>query len=120
MYCDLRSETDPTVIMRKPATPFRALPPASEVSFPGVFAWSPVTSAAVTTAIGADPGAWNVWRNRRLTPDPMPAAWFRRSTGSPLVYKVSDILTWLAAKRGERLDPLNTWRRSSSPGSTKR
>lgn len=104
--------TEQGAIMRKPTTPFRELPPASEVAFPGVFAWSPVTSAAVTTAIGADPGSWNVWRNRRLTPAPMPAAWFRRTTGSPLVYRVSDILTWLAAKRGEQLDPLTTWRLS--------
>jgi len=116
MYCDLRPVTDLEVIMRKPARPFRELPPASEVVFPGVFNWSPVTSAAVTTAIGADPGAWNVWRNRRLTPAPLPAAWFRRATGSPLVYQASDILTWLAAKRGERLDPLTTWRHSLLTG----
>ena len=112
MYCDLRPVTDPELIMRKSATPFRALPPASEVAFPGAFAWSPVTTAAVTAAIGADPGSWNVWRNRRLTPAPMPAAWFRRASGSPLIYQVSDILTWLAARRGEQLDPLTTWRLS--------
>ena len=100
------------VIMRKPATPLRELPAASEVSFPGVFSWSPVTSAAVTTAIGADPGAWNVWRNRRLTPAPLPAAWFRRASGSPLVYRVSDILSWLAARRGDQLDTPTTWRLS--------
>jgi hypothetical protein len=98
--------------MKKPATPFRELPAASEVTFPGVFAWSPVTSAAVTTALGADPGAWNVWRNRRLTPAPMPAAWFRRASGSPLVYQVSDILTWLDARRGDQLATATTWRLS--------
>ncbi len=116
MYCDLRSETDASVITRKPATALRALPPASEVTFPGVFAWSPVTSAAVTFALGVDPGAWNVWRNRRLTPAPMPAAWFRRTTGSPLIYRVSDILTWLAVRRGDQLDPLTTWRLSLARG----
>lgn len=42
----------------------------------------------------------------------MPTAWFRRTTGSPLVYQVSDILTWLAVRRGEQLDPLTTWRLS--------
>ncbi|UIY40820.1 hypothetical protein [Methylobacterium radiotolerans] len=104
--------TDPKVIMRKPKTPFRELPSASEVSFPGVFAWSAITSAAVTTALGADPGSWNVWRNRRLTPAPLPRAWFRRATGSPLIYQVSDVLVWLATKRGEQLNPLTTWRLS--------
>jgi hypothetical protein len=116
MYCDLRFETGPTVIIRKPATPFRELPPASEVAFPGVFAWSPVTTTTVTTAIGADPGAWNVWRNRRLTPAPMPSAWFRRASGSPLVYQVSDVLVWLAARRGDQLDTLTCWRRSLLTG----
>ena len=112
MYCDLRSAISLEVITRKPTTALRALPPASELTFLGVFAWSPVTSAAVTSALGVDPGAWNVWRNRRLTPAPMPAAWFRRTTGSPLIYRVSDILTWLAARRGDQLDTLTTWRLS--------
>ncbi len=112
MYCDLRSAISPEVITRKPAPVLKALPPASEVIFPGVFAWSPATSAAVTSALGVDPGAWNVWRNRRLTPAPMPGAWFRRTTGSPLIYQVSDILTWLAARRGDQLDTLTTWRLS--------
>lgn len=112
MYCDLRPVTDPEVITRKPTTPLRALPPASAVTFPGVFAWSPISSATVTTAIGADPGAWNVWRNRRLTPAPMPAAWFRRASGSPLIYRVDHILCWLAARRGDQLDTLTPWRLS--------
>ena len=116
MHCDPASATGTPVITRKPATSLRTLPPASEVRFPGVFAWSPITTAAVTAAIGADPGAWNVWRNRRLTPAPMPAAWFRRASGSPLVYKASDVLVWLAARRGEQLDPLTTWRRSLLTG----
>ncbi|MEZ0251309.1 MAG: hypothetical protein ACAH20_10170 [Methylobacteriaceae bacterium] len=116
MHCDPASATDTPIIMRKPATPFRALPPASEVSFPGAFAWSPITTATVTSTIGADPGAWNVWRNRRLTPAPMPAAWFRRASGSPLVYRVDTILTWLAARRGDQLDPLTTWRHSLLTG----
>ncbi len=110
MFSNLQPPTAPEVIMRKPATPFRELPAASEVTFPGVFAWSPVTSAAVTTAIGADPGAWNVWRNRRLTPAPMPATWFRRASGSPLMYRVDTILTWLAARRGDQLNTLTAWR----------
>lgn len=107
---------EPSAIMIQPKTSLRTLPAPSEVVFPGLYAWSPVSSAAVTAAIGADPGAWNTWRNRRLTPAAMPAAWFRRTAGSPLVYQVSDILTWLAAKRGERLDPLTCWRRSLLTG----
>jgi hypothetical protein len=107
-----RSVQPAAVIMRKPATPFRELPAASEVAFPDVFAWSPVTTAAVTAALGVDPGSWAVWRNRRLTPAPLPAAWFRRASGSPLVYRVDTILTWLAARRGDQLDTLTTWRLS--------
>ena len=56
MYCDLRPVTDPEVIIRGSTTSLRALPPASAVSFPGVYAWSPVTSATVTAALGVDPG----------------------------------------------------------------
>ena len=112
MFSNLQPPTAPEVIIRKPTTPFRALPPASEVTFPGVFAWSPVSSAAVTSALRVDPGAWNTWRNRRLTPAPMPSAWFRRASGSPLVYRVSDVLVWLDTKRGDQLDTLTTWRLS--------
>ncbi|MER2196082.1 hypothetical protein [Methylobacterium brachiatum] len=82
------------------------------MTFLGVFAWSPVSSATVTTTLGVDPGAWNVWRNRRLTPAPLSRTWFRRASGSPLVYQVSDVLVWLATKRGEHIDPLTTWRLS--------
>lgn len=103
---------EPSAIIIQPKTTLRTLPAPSDVVFPGLYAWSPVSSAAVTAAIGVDPGGWNTWRNRRLTPAPMPTAWFRRTAGTPLVYKVADILTWLAAKRGERLDPLTTWRQS--------
>ncbi len=112
MYCEQALITEPTVIIKKRTTPFRDLPAASEVTFPGVFTWSPVSSATVTTALGVDPGAWNVWRNRRLTPAPLPATWFRRASGSPLVYRVSDILIWLAARRGDHLDTLTAWRLS--------
>lgn len=112
MYSNLQPPTAVEVIMRKPSTSLRTLPPASQVTFPGVFAWSPVSSTTITAALGVDPGAWNVWRNRRLTPAPLPRAWFRRATGSPLIYQVSDVLVWLAAKSGEQLAPLTTWRLS--------
>jgi hypothetical protein len=112
MNCEPGLITDRTVIIRKSTTPFRALPPASEVIFPGLYAWSPVPTTIVTAVLGVDPGAWNVWRNRRLTPAPLPPTWFRRASGSPLVYQVSDILTWLAARRGDQLDTLTTWRLS--------
>ncbi|MGY6282636.1 hypothetical protein ACXIT0_07045 [Methylorubrum extorquens] len=107
---------EPSAIMIQPKTTLRTLPAPSDVVFPGLHGWSPVSTGTLTTAIGADPGAWNVWRNRRLTPAPMPSAWFRRASGSPLVYQVSDILVWLAAKRGEQLDPLTTWRHSLLTG----
>ncbi len=103
-------------IIRKPRGKLGALPPASDVVFPGVYAWSPVSTSALVTALDVDRGTWAVWRNRRIAPAPLPEAWFRRTTGSPLIYRVSDILTWLAARRGEQLTTLDTWRQSLSTG----
>ena len=92
-----------------PRTTLSALPPASEVRFPGLFAWSPVSTTAVTRTLGIDKGLWGTWRNRGITPSPLPEAWFRRAAGNPLVYRVDHILTWLAARRGETFDASATW-----------
>ncbi|MDO9427353.1 MAG: hypothetical protein Q7T93_11035 [Methylobacterium sp.] len=80
--------------------------------FPGLFAWSPISTSALTAALNLDRGLWATWRSRRLTPAPMPEAWFRRAPGAPLVYRVDQVLVWLAARRGEQLDAPTTWRLS--------
>lgn len=116
MRCYVLPVTDPMppplAIIRKSGTTLRTLPRASEVHLPGHFAWSPISTTALTAALGVDPGAWNTWRNRRLTPDPLPSAWFKRASGSPLVYRVDHILVWLAERRAEQLDTIAAWRHS--------
>jgi hypothetical protein len=42
----------------------------------------------------------------------MPEAWFRRAPGAPLNYRLDQVLVWLAARRGDQLDTLTTWRLS--------
>lgn len=93
-------------------TTLGALPPASEVDFPGLFAWSPVSTTALTRTLGIDKGLWGTWRNRGITPAPLPEAWFRRAAGRPLNYRLDQVLAWLAARRGEPFDTLTTWRLS--------
>lgn len=103
---------EPSAIMIQPKTTLRTLPAPSDAVFPGLYAWSPISTTNFTTALSIDPGAWNTWRNRRITPEPLPGPWFRRASGGPLFYRVDSILTWLAARRGERLDTLDTWQHS--------
>ena len=97
-------------IIMKSAVSLRTLPAATEVRFPGAFAWEAVSSSVITAALGADHGSWAVWRSRRLTPSPLPEAWFRRTIGGPLFYRVDTILTWLTARRGEEFTTLDAWR----------
>jgi len=96
-------------IMRVTPTTLRTLPPASIAAFPGRFPWSPISTKDLTAALDIDPGAWTTWRNRRLTPPPLPAGWFRRATGGPLVYRADTIRAWLAGRRGETYDALTDW-----------
>ncbi len=109
MYCDLRSAISEGVTINFPRTTLGALPPASEAVFPGSTPWSPVSTSAVTRTLGIDKGLWGTWRNRGITPAPMPEAWFRRAAGRPLNYRVDGVLAWLAARRGEQLDAPTTW-----------
>lgn len=112
MYCDLRSAISEGATIIKPPAALNRLPPASQAVFPGLFAWSPISTSALTAALNLDRGLWATWRSRRLTPSPMPEAWFRRAPGAPLNYLVSDVLVWLAARRGDQLDTPTTWRLS--------
>ncbi len=107
---------EPSAIMIQPKTTLRTLPAPSEVAFPGLFGWSPVSTGSLTAALRLDRGLWATWRNRGLTPAPLPTTWFHRTTGQPRIYRVDQVLTWIAAKHGERLDPLTTWRRSLLTG----
>lgn len=112
------TETSPpriATINKRPAT-LAALPLPSEVSFPGLFAWSPISTSTLTDSLCIDKGLWGTWRNRRLTPAPMPEAWFRRTTGQPRIYRVDQVLAWIASRRGESFDPLTTWRHSLLTG----
>jgi hypothetical protein len=110
MYCDLRSAISEGATINFPRTTLGALPPPSGVTFPGLYAWSPISTSVITAALHLDRGLWATWRSRRLTPEPMPSAWFRPAPGRPLIYRVDQVLTWLAARNGEQLDTLDTWR----------
>ncbi|GJD32824.1 hypothetical protein PMNALOAF_4103 [Methylobacterium adhaesivum] len=112
MYCDLRSAISEGATNIKPPAALNRLPPASQAVFPGLFTWAPISTSALTAALNLDRGLWATWRSRRLTPAPMPPAWFRRAPGAPLNYRVDHVLVWLAARRGDQLDTLTTWRLS--------
>lgn len=116
MYCDQRSAIDPSATISKPPTSLAALPLSSDVDFPGLFAWSPISTSTLTAALNLDRGLWATWRSRRLTPPPLPETWFRRTTGQPRIYLVSDVLAWLASRRGEPFDHLAAWRLSLLTG----
>lgn len=96
----------------RPVTTLRALPPATEVAFPGLYGWSPVSTGSLTAALRLDRGLWATWRNRGLTPPALPDAWFRRTTGQPRIYRADQVLSWIAARRGEEFDTLACWRLS--------
>lgn len=108
--------TDCSATIFKPMTNLGGLPPASEVVFPGLFGWSPISTTTLTKTLAIDRGLWATWRTRGITPAPMPATWFRPAPGRPLNYRVSDVLVWIAVRQGERLDALDTWRRSLRTG----
>lgn len=116
MYCDLRSAISPDATIMKPVTTLRALPPATEVAFPGLYGWSPISTGSLTAALRLDRGLWATWRNRGLTPPALPDAWFRRTTGQPRIYRVDAVLAWIAARRGEEFDTLTCWRHSLLTG----
>lgn len=112
MYCDLRSAMDPGATIIKPVTTLGALPPATEVTFPGLFGWSPVSTGSLAAALRLDRGLFATWRCRGIGPTELPPAWFRPTPGRPRYYMVSDVQVWLAARRGDQLDTLTAWRLS--------
>jgi len=102
----------PAATIIKRPTGLTNLPAPSEVVFPGLFGWSPVPTNVLTKALGLDRGLWGTWRCRGIGPAELPAGWFRPAPGRPCYYRVDTILTWLAARRGERFDTLTAWRLS--------
>ncbi|WP_210179226.1 hypothetical protein [Methylobacterium platani] len=52
------------------------------------------------------------WRCRGIGPTELPSTWFRPAPGRPRYYRVDQVLTWLAARRGDQLDTATTWRLS--------
>ena len=99
-------------IIIKPTPNLAALPPVSEIDFPGYYAWSPIPTGPLTAALHIDRGLWGTWKCRGLTPAPLPSEWFRQSTGNPQHYRVDHVLAWIAARRGEPFDQIGAWRRS--------
>lgn len=87
------------------------LPLASEAVFPGCYPWSPISTSTLTGCLAIDKGLWGTWRNRGLTPEPLPSSWFKRGPGNPSYYRVDSVRDWLARRTGERYDALTDWRR---------
>lgn len=112
MYCDLRSAMDPGATIIKPVTTLGALPPATEVTFPGLFGWSPVSTGSLTAALRLDRGLFATWRCRGIGPAELPSAWFRPAPGRPRYYMVSDVQAWIAARHGEPFDRITSWQLS--------
>lgn len=69
--------------------------------------WCPVTTRQVAQSCGTEPGLWNVWAWRGLTPSPLPAAWFR---GRSRIYRVDDVLAWIAERTNTSFDRASVWR----------
>ena len=87
-----------------------SLPPASEAVFPGHFPWSPISTTTLTKFLNVDRGNFGTWRNRGLTPEPLPAEWFKRASGRPIIYRLDAVRDWLGRRAGERYDALEDWR----------
>lgn len=112
MYCDLRSAISPDATITKPATALGMLPPATELTVPGLFGWSPISTGSLTAALRLDRGLWATWRCRGIGPAQLPDAWFRPAPGRPRYYMVSDVQEWIAARRGEPFDRVASWQLS--------
>lgn len=87
------------------------LPSASEATFPGFYPWSPISTSALTNHLRIDKGLFGTWRNRGLTPEPLPSIWFKAAAGNPRFFRVDAVRDWLARRTGERYDALGDWRR---------
>lgn len=102
----------PSATIIKPPATLAALPPASEVTIPGLFGWSPISTGSLTAALRLDRGLFATWRCRGIGPAELPSTWFRPAPGRPCYYMVSDVQAWIAVRRGEPFDYLTTWRLS--------
>lgn len=93
---------------RAPAS-LRRLPSPSDVVFPGCYPWTPISTKFITDALNLDRGLWGTWRCRGIGPAELPGEWFRPATGGRCYYLASDVLAWLAGRRGETFDPIDAW-----------
>lgn len=95
--------------IRKPATGLGTLPSPSEVEFEGLAPWSVITTRTLVASLRVDRGLFATWRCRGIGPAELPSAWFRPAPGRPRYYMVSDVLAWLAARRGETFETRACW-----------
>lgn len=109
MYCDLRSAISPDATITRPPTGLGTLPSPSEVDFGGLAPWSVVTTRRLVAALRTDRGLFATWRCRGIGPAELPAAWFKPASGAPCYYLASDVLAWLAARRGETFETRAHW-----------
>lgn len=109
MYWDLGSgiASDATII--RPVTGLGTLPSPSQIEFGGLPPWSVITTRTLVTSLQVDRGLFATWRCRGIGPVELPPAWFKSAPGAPCHYLISDVLTWLAARRGETLDTRTHW-----------
>lgn len=94
----------------KSTTALNGLPPVSEAGFDGRPPWTVVSTRTLVTSLGiGDRGLFATWRCRGIGPDELPSTWFRPASGRPNYYLITDVLAWLAARRGEPFDTTAAW-----------
>ena len=82
------------------------LPPPSADIFTLRPPWSPIAARTLTDTLCVDPGLFACWRMRGLGPEALPPEWTR---GRSLVYRIDDVLSWLAGRHGEPFDQHAAW-----------
>lgn len=84
------------------------LPPPSGDIFPLRHPWCPVSARVLTETLRIDHGLFGVWRLRGVGPQALPADWIK---GHRHAYLISDVLRWLAQRRGEPTEGVTYWQR---------
>lgn len=83
------------------------LPPPSGDIFPLRHPWCPVSARVLTASLNTDHGLLGLWRMRGVGPQALPTEW---TIGHRHAFLVSDVLAWLARRRGEPFDTTACWR----------
>lgn len=109
MYCDLRSAISPDATITKPMAGLGTLPSPSQAEFGGLAPWSVVTTRHLVASLQVDRGLFATWRCRGIGPAELPPAWFKPASGGPRYYLISDVLAWLATRRGEGFAARDHW-----------